>query len=313
MTQRERLSLGACALLVALTALASAAQAQPSDPVAREARSLFDQGIAASDAGRYAEAVTHFERSLQLRASPAVLRNLAVAYRGVGRLLDAQRTFEQYFANPGARVTAEELAQLRADFEALRREIPELTLEVTPADAAVLLDGRALANRGPTLRVDPGRHVFEAQAPEHAPQRLEVELARSERRTLALRLAPLPPDGRVAVESNVPNARIELDGRFVGSQSVNLEVAPGAHAVVVTAQGYQPVRRSVTAGRHGLLRMSIVLERTPGLPPWAVGTIVVGTLAVTAGVATAVGVTLTRGSFVMPSPPAFWGELTVPR
>ena len=190
------------AFAVGLRALAAGAQ-----DVTHEARTLFEQGVAASDAGRYADAVTLFERSMQLRASPVVLRNLAVAYRGVGRLLDSTRAFEQYFANPGARATAEDLARLRAEYESIVREIPALRFEVTPASAALSVDGRALGDRAAPLRIDPGAHVLEATAEDFAPQRVELNVQRGERRTVTVTLPQRAADGRLAVETNVPGAR----------------------------------------------------------------------------------------------------------
>lgn len=309
---RARFAAIACALTVAALASGASAQAAPSAESAREARALFDQGIAASDAGRYADAVVAFERSMQLRASPVVLRNLAIAYRGVGRLLDAARAFEQYFANPGARATAEDLARLRAEYDGMQREIPELRFRVVPEGASVTVDGRAVSDRAAALRIDPGQHVIEARAEDHEPHRETIELQRAERREFTASLRLLAADGRVSIESNVANARIELDGALVGTQSAESAATPGVHSITVTAPGYRPLRRSVTVGRHGVARVSIVLQRAQGFPPWAIATIVGGSL-VAAGVATWIIVDRTRDRFVAPEPPTYWGEVAFPQ
>ncbi len=306
-----RASVLCASVLLSLVTASEVSSAQAQDPT-REARALFDQGIAASDAGRYADAVVAFERSMQLRASPVVLRNLAVAYRGVGRLLDSARAFEQYFSNPGARATAEDIARLRVEFEAIQREIPELRFAVAPAGASVQIDGRAVTDLTAALRVDPGRHVIEAHLDDHGDERVELDLQRSERRTVTLTLRPLPADGRVSIETNVSAARIELDGALVGTQSALVSAAPGEHRVVVSAAGYAVLRRTVTVGRHGVARVSIVLQRVQGFPPWAIATIVGGSL-VAVGVATAVIVDRTRDTFVRPQPPSFWGEVAFPQ
>jgi hypothetical protein len=300
------------AILALATALASpAVMAQTADP-SREARALFDQGIAASDAGRYADAVTAFERSLQLRPSPVVLRNLGVAYRGVGRLLDAIRAFDQYFANPGRLASQSDLAQLRAEYEAIQREVPELRFDVAPEGAAVRVDGREVSDPAAVMRIDPGRHVVEISKDDYRPQRVEMDLQRSERRTITARLEQVPADGRVGIETNVQNARIELDGALVGTQSATVPATPGNHSIVVTAPGYQPLRRRVTVGRHGLARVSIVLVRTPGLSPLATGLIVGGASLVGVAVITGVVIDRTRDRFVPPEPPQYWGEIAFP-
>jgi hypothetical protein len=295
---------------VTLAALLHAAVAGAQD-VTREARALFEQGVAASDGGRYADAVQLFERSMQLRASPVVLRNLAIAYRGVGRLIDAARAFEQYFANPGARATPEDLAQLRAEFEGIVRDIPELRFEVSPGAATLSVDGRAVSDRTAALRIDPGTHVIEAGAEDFSPQRIELQLQRGERRRVTVTLAQRTADGRVAIETNVPNARIELDGALAGTQTADLPASPGEHTLVVSAPGYRPLRRTVTVGRHGTARVSVVLQRSPGFPPWATATIVGGSL-VAVGIATWIIVDRTRDPFVPPTGPTYWGEVAFP-
>jgi hypothetical protein len=305
---RGRVRGGWVGLSVAVVMHTVAAGAQD---VTREARGLFEQGVAASDAGRYAEAVQLFERSQQLRASPVVLRNLAVAYRGVGRLIDASRAFEQYFANPGARATAEDLTRLRAERDAIVAEIPELRFEVSPSSATISIDGRALGDRGAPLRIDPGIHVIEATAEDFSPQRIELNVQRGERRVVSVSLAQRAADGRVAIETNVPNAQLELDGARVGTQTADVAATPGSHTLVVSAPGYRPLRRAVTVGRHGTARVSVVLQRTPGFPAWATATIVGGSL-VAVGVASWIIVDRTRDPFVPPSGPNYWGEVAFP-
>src|SRR5262249_39407679 len=53
----------------------------PLDPEAARlvARELFQQGIAAFDAGKYDEAADHFARAYEIKPHPAVLRNMALS------------------------------------------------------------------------------------------------------------------------------------------------------------------------------------------------------------------------------------------
>ncbi|MBL8677576.1 MAG: PEGA domain-containing protein [Myxococcales bacterium] len=289
----------------------SAQTAQPSPAELAEARSLFDQGIAAADEGRYADAVTAFERSMQLRPSPVVQYNLAMAYRGVGRLLDAITAFERYLANPGARATRESLAETQRALEGVRAEVPELRFALAPSEATATIDGRPIASLGEALRVDPGRHVIEVTASDYTPQRLELDLQRSERRTVQATLVQTAADARVAVESNVDGATITFDGRLVGQRRATVDATPGTHRIIVDAPGYRRVTRSVTVGRHGIVRVDVVLQRGGGIPAWGVGLLVGG------GVALAVGITVPAVLATLPiepapivTPPNYWGSFS---
>lgn len=302
----------AIATVIALAALPALAQTAPQSAppaVMAEARALFEQGVAAADAGRYADAVTAFERSLQLRASPVVLHNLAMAYRGVGRLLEAIATFERFLASPG-RASRETIAEMTRNLESARAEVPELRFEVSPPDARVTVDGRVVASLSEPLRLDPGRRVVEVTAEDHVSQRFEFELQRSERRAVRASLELTPADARVAIESNVDEATIAFDGRVVGRRRALVDATPGAHRVVVEAPGYRRVERSVSVGRHGTARLDIVLQRGGGVPGWAVGLMVGG------GVALAVAVTVPAVVLSQPiepaplvTPPNYWGRI----
>lgn len=289
----------------------AAQSAQPNAAELAEARSLFDQGNTAADEGRYADAVTAFERSMQLRPSPVVQYNLAMAYRGVGRLLDAITAFERYLANPGARATRESLAETQRALEGVRAEVPELRFALMPASATATIDGRPIASLGDALRVDPGRHVIEVTADDHTPQRLELDLQRSERRTVQTTLAQTAADARVAVESNVDGATITFDGRLVGQRRATVDATPGPHRIIVDAPSYRRVTRSVTVGRHGIVRVDVVLQRGGGIPAWGVGLLVAG------GVALAVGITVPAVLATLPiepapvvQPPNYWGSFS---
>ncbi len=310
------LVLSLVSMTVATTTLPSVACAQtaPRDPAA-EARTLFDQGVANADGGRYAEAITAFERSYALRASPVVLHNLAMAYRGVGRLLEAIQTFERFFQNPGTRITAERLAELRREFEALRGEVPALNFAVSPANARLSIDGREVTDARDRVQVDPGEHAVEVSLDDYVTQRITVTAERSSHRSVQLQLVQSPADAQLLVESNVERAAISLDGRNVGQQRVSVHADPGDHEVTVNAAGYRPVTRRVTVGRHGTVRVDMIMQRVEGVRGWIVGLSIGGAVAVGAVITAAV---IIGNQWPDPAPlavpPNYWNlTITVPR
>ncbi|MSP59829.1 MAG: PEGA domain-containing protein [Myxococcales bacterium] len=303
----QRRAVAALLLLLAAPAIAEPASDE------RDARVLFDQGVRAADGGRYAEAVTSFERSHKLRPSPVVLHNLALAYRGVGRLLDAIDAFERYLANPSARATPQSLAEIQSQLAAVRREVPEVALELRPAAARVLVDGREIPSLTAPLRMNPGRHAVEVRAEDHVPQRFELDLKRGERHTLTAQLVETPADATIVVETDVPAATVELDGALLGQHRATVAAQPGDHRVVVSAPGYRRVQRALVVGRHGAVRVDVVLQRQSAALTWGLGIGIPGGLVIGAAVITGVVLGTRRGD---PAPevsePFYWGQIPFP-
>ncbi|MCA9673097.1 MAG: hypothetical protein KC503_46210 [Myxococcales bacterium] len=162
----------------------------------RAAAELFDRGLKAYSAGKFAEAVTAFERSYRARVHPATLYATAQAYRRWyvrdGKREHAQRAASLYrrflVAAPRSRFAKKargHLAQLRALLgEAIRDVVPASNAASArtpkkkphavvsyrgPAGSVVSIDGK---------RVGPPPHRFELSPGEH---RIEVRSASGKR------------------------------------------------------------------------------------------------------------------------------------
>lgn len=81
-------------LSMGLPALSGHAQAQHT--VEAQARALFDQGVAASDEERWADAAARFEQSLGLLERPSTVFNLIGALYRVGRYEEGLRFVQRY-------------------------------------------------------------------------------------------------------------------------------------------------------------------------------------------------------------------------
>jgi hypothetical protein len=181
--------------------------AQTTDPATTAAaRSLFERGASAADAGDHATAADLLARSLALRSSPVVAFNLAQSLAQLGRLVEASETLvlaERGATNETLRAAA---AELRAQIAA---RLAHVTVTVSPpdTDAEVRLDGSPLAAalRGTATPVDPGAHVATALREGVEVARVEVDVAEAQVADLplvvpAVVVAPPPPDEVVIVE-----------------------------------------------------------------------------------------------------------------
>lgn len=128
-------------LCIALVILLAPAIACAQSDVAR-ARALFEQGIAAGEAGNWEEAAERFRQSRAIVDRPSTIYNLAIAYEELERWDEAQATIDAYFAaapeDDPRRLQAEALRgrlALRAR-EAPRQQTEPAQIEPQPAPPA---------------------------------------------------------------------------------------------------------------------------------------------------------------------------------
>ena len=148
------------AIVVAIVLLAAPRAARCDDPnaIPAKARTLADRGRAFHDAGDYPRAIAAFTQAYVIAPSPALLFNLAQAYRLQGNCDDAALMYRRYLAtnpDPGQRTLAElHLANVERCLHKIALHIPVET--PTPA-------GRAIA--------PPPREAQIAAAPVPSPSR----------------------------------------------------------------------------------------------------------------------------------------------
>lgn len=185
------------ALLLVACMVPSVAWAQPSADA--QARAAFERGIAEVDAGRFASAVVAFEESYRIRPVAVVLNNLAAAYARMGRYQLAIDTYQRYLTEGNERLSPERMQVVRERLAELRRDMPIVTLRVTPASYALTVDGRAVtvAVSG-EVALDPGSHMFDVSAATFRSQRREFQLAPQAREVWELALDPVAPTTAVA-------------------------------------------------------------------------------------------------------------------
>jgi hypothetical protein len=190
---------GLCAIALAF-APRPAQAAEPSAADRATARTLAQEGYDALRAERYSIAADRFKRADALVHAPTLLRDLARAQVGLGRLLDARQTYGQIIRegvppkSPASWPLA--VADAKREIAALEPRLASLTISVTgPAQASVTVDGEPLAasSLGEVRRVDPGRYALRATAAGYRAIEKTVALAEGETLRVALELEKEPP------------------------------------------------------------------------------------------------------------------------
>jgi hypothetical protein len=258
---------------------------------AAEARAHFDAGVAASNQGRWQEALREFELARASQATAPVLYNLGLAQRAVGRVRDARATFRELIEQHGPRLSAERRTELQGYVTELDASVGRLELTVNPPGATVTVDGATVTERA--IELDPGRHEVVVESAGHRRATRAIELRRGGSATVDITLEREEIRRRITVEVDEPSASVRLDGRAIGRGAAEGEVSPGAHELEVSAVGFRPYRQSVRVDAADV-RVRVTLERlaqAQGTSPWVWVGVGVGSAAVIGGLV-ALGVVL---------------------
>jgi eukaryotic-like serine/threonine-protein kinase len=119
-------------------------------------------------------------------------------------------------------------------------------IESEPSGAEVWLDDRSRGTAPVALPdLQPGRHKIRVEAAGYAPAELSLEIPPGAPPP-PLRFVMEPVAARIAVTSEPPGARVQLDGRAVGSTPLEpMAIPPGRHRVQVDKAGFSPFSREV--------------------------------------------------------------------
>lgn len=276
--RHERLRPARLASTVVLVLLLawSTAPAQPAPdepgPTAEEieaARHHFDQGVALLQTGDHAAALAELTESYRLRPVAVVLKNIALAQKGLFRYAEAIASLERYLAEAPA-LSADEQAEVHQLIEEMRALLAEITLAVRPNGATITVDGRVVGVApldGPLVLAS-GAHVIEVTAEHHRPVRHELVVAAGVAQTVALELEPVPRTGRVRIWTRVAGATVAIDGKTIGPAPVEVELGVGGHAVEVRAPGHRPHRGELVVAAGQDRKVEIALERQTRARRW---------------------------------------------
>jgi hypothetical protein len=278
------------AALAQVDAAPEAAVVAPEDPETAEARALFEAGRALAAEHRWEEALERFERSLELVDRPSTRFNVGACLYALERHAEAIPALEQYLSRADPALEGTTIAEAGALLAQARAAIAELTVDVSPADARVRLDGRSLdGGERRSVRLDPGPHVLRVDAEDHEGVLEELSVAPGERVLRAVRLERA--SARVEVRTGVAAARIAIDGVEAGLGEIAVEVAPGEHMISVDAPGRAPIVRELTLAPGERLHLDLGAESSApggGVEAWAV--VLTGALAAAlAGAAVGIG------------------------
>ncbi|MGK3996885.1 tetratricopeptide repeat protein [Sorangium sp. So ce1024] len=162
------------------------------DGATRALRLQFARGLTLEGAGRWADALARFEEIARHRPTTNVAFHIGLCHERLGRLRQAERTYQDARASARA-ATPAVLAEIDARLQDLEGRMPRIVLNLAgeTEGVTVLLDGE-VAQPSRAIRVDPGPHV--AVALRHGIPVAASAFSSHERRTrfVTLTVHPIP-------------------------------------------------------------------------------------------------------------------------
>lgn len=193
----------ACALQGGVVEMAHA-QGKPSTKLTDaqkkdQAKKLFSDANAAYDKGEFDRAYQLFNEADGLVPGAVPKFRAAEALDKAGKVEGAISAYESFLSsNPPPDKNQERIDSAKKRIEALKSQPAEITITLTPADAAgatILVDGAK--QTGTTFRVPPGKHVITVKAPGFEDATIEQAFTFAEKREIPVELkkgsAATPP------------------------------------------------------------------------------------------------------------------------
>jgi hypothetical protein len=261
------------ALFLFTLGAAGRARADEEDPLLTQARQAFLDGVELTHKSQWGDALAAFERSARLRPHAVTSFNLGACERALGRYIRARHWFRltlEQDEKSGNRELSEALnGEAHAMLGELDRIVATLDVIVSPANAAIAVDGRPLeaadtdtdralffaGTRAPgpgeaigvpafRVAVDPGVHVLTFSRPGFSDAVVNRTVGPGAVLPLRIELDRLPSTLRI--ESDRPDAIVSLNGVDVGPTPVEVQRPMGLYRVVVRARGYADYETAVS-------------------------------------------------------------------
>ncbi len=212
-----------CLAFAAMAAAPSIARAQIGDADRKAARDLFFQGVDLQNAGKFGDALDKFQRAQAVVNAPTNLLHIAECQAALGKMVEAAETYRAVArfpmpANPPQAFVAAQ-SQAAGELAQLEPRIPEVTVEVTPANVPTLqvtIDDQPIpaALVGVSRPLNPGPHKIAAQAAGYGREEKTVDVKEKSKQKVTLDLksngavtygpagaaAGAPPAGLVATQ-----------------------------------------------------------------------------------------------------------------
>jgi hypothetical protein len=224
--------------------------------------------------GDYQGSLTKFEQAYDLSKDPRLLFNVAICDKNVRRYAATQRMLRKYVQEMGTRIAPADQAAVDAALAAIQGLVGTVKLSVSEQGASVAVDGEAAGTTplADPLAVDLGKHTLTVKKDGFVTSEQPFEVAGGNELAVTVTLAPEVHVARLLVRTE-DDATVSIDGQPTTGGHFDGRLAPGPHAVLVTASGKLPYKADVDLrdGETRSLDVTLDSESHGQVWPWIVG------------------------------------------
>jgi hypothetical protein len=245
-------------VLVIIALLLHAATAAAQDAEARkQAKAAFERAVEAEHRKDWRTAIEEFQTAYDLVPHADVLHNIAMNFERLEEYRDAATYYRRYLDESGDPPDRKKIEKLIAK---LRGRPGVVTITSDPEGADVEIDG---THRGVTpLELDLSGAVHVTISGNGATHEEDLVVEFGEPKRIEAVLAA--KTGMLVIGGNVPEAQITIDGEAVGQVPLTINLSPGRHRVLVTAEGWASMERDVEVPSEGSTQVTANLVRPLG-------------------------------------------------
>jgi hypothetical protein len=236
-------------LALAMTLFISAhATAAETDGKCSDAKECLAQGLKLSQSGDQAAALANFQRANELEPSRLALYHIALTYKAMDKLVEADDALDKVLADSGP-LKGEYVKRARAAKQETEAKVGLIDVKANVA-GTVEVDGqrKGAAPLQKPLRVAEGQHEVQVTAPGYLPAKQTTTVSGQNRVDLSFDLQPDPAKlAQVTIASSLAGAEIRVDEELVGSTplAAPVKLAPGKHTIELRRPGYMDGYRQV--------------------------------------------------------------------
>ncbi|HEY1549474.1 MAG TPA: hypothetical protein VGG28_16720, partial [Kofleriaceae bacterium] len=168
----------------------------------KEADRLFKNGVALFDQQKFTEALAEFQRAYDIAPAPIVLYNIAACHRELSHYGEAVTFYQRFLSEGAGKVPAPRLTAAKAELDGILAHTAHVTINLTPTDAQLSLDGNVLDSPIPQpLILAPGEHKLVAHVDGKDDATKVVRVASGDEPTIELAPKDPPPPKPVEAET----------------------------------------------------------------------------------------------------------------
>ena len=222
-------------------------------------------------------ALARFIRVYAQVPDPRVLANIALCETRLSRCARAITLFGEALSTGGSLFSPSQTADIRSMVQDCNSHVGRLRVIGAPAGATIEVDDarpEPAAQGSSDFVVDAGTHRVRVTLAGYRDFVASIAISAGARASLTARLQRAEALGTVvealgamAVRAT-PEATIAVDGRAVGKGRWEGRVAPGMHAISITADGMQTYRADVRVSENQTRTLDVTLAAAHDASPW---------------------------------------------